>query len=804
MSLTYVVEQCILHVAPEAPELVHTAAQVFSEELEKRTGKLAEEHETTASGIWMGTEAMLPPQIMQHVAGLDLPGAEGYRLCIWAENGHACAVVAGADARGVYYGMGRLLRMLIWKYGEARLPMNAALSSTPRYAIRGHQLGYRPKTNAYDAWTPEIYDQYLRELALFGANSVELLPPHTDDDLTGPLMSVDPLEMIGILSEKAHHYGMDVWVWYPNMAENYNDPETIRLELAERKEVFEKMPWLDHLFIPGGDPGELDPEPLFHWVKQVTSLLHESHPKAGVWLSPQTFNPSRGWTDAFYRELDKEPDWLTGVVFGPWEKDPADVLRRQTPSKYPIRNYPDIGHSFRCQFPVEKWDLALALTLGRECINPRPRDEKRIHNTYQASFCGSITYSEGINDDVNKFIWADQEWDPDTDVAQTLRDYARLFIDASQADDLMHGFFSLEENFRGPLLANENVETCLRQWEMMESRLCAFGRDNYRFEMGLLRAYYDAYQKERLIWETHLQNQALHALRRCRTNGVAKAIDEALMIFNQASAQPVCPTYRQRIQELADSLFQHIGMQLTETHHGALHWGRGGFVECMDIPLNDARYWQYVLPPIKDAHKPNEILASANPSAPGDKAGILFDSEESYRISLLEALLDRTNPGPGGFYDNMGSWSSWTRIQNPTDYPSDPGFLRGALSSFVMQTPHAAYDAYHMPLAWQWNGCAMYMTPLIVRYEGLDIEAEYLLRVTYLGYFGQHVKLSAANGDCMIHDYIATDRKIMTTDFVLPKASYADGSLELRFTALDGERGVSVAEIWILKQPVRL
>jgi hypothetical protein len=53
----------------------------------------------------------------------------------------------------------------------------------------------------------------------------------------------------------------------------------------------------------------------------------------------------------------------------------------------------------------------------------------------------------------------------------------------------------------------------------------------------------------------------------------------------------------------------------------------------------------------------------------------------------------------------------------------------------------------------------------------------------------------------VIHDYISTDRKMLTTDFVLPKKSYADGTLELRFTALDGERGVSVAEIWILKQP---
>ena len=37
--------------------------------------------------------------------------------------------------------------------------------------MRGHQLGYRPKTNAYDAWSVPMWEQYIRELAIFGTNS---------------------------------------------------------------------------------------------------------------------------------------------------------------------------------------------------------------------------------------------------------------------------------------------------------------------------------------------------------------------------------------------------------------------------------------------------------------------------------------------------------------------------------------------------------------------------------------------------------------------------------------------------------
>lgn len=181
---------------------------------------------------------------------------------------------------------------------------------------------------------------------------------------------------------------------------------------------------------------------------------------------------------------------------------------------------------------------------------------------------------------------------------------------------------------------------------------------------------------------------------------------------------------------------------------------------------------------------------------------MLFSGDEAYRIELLWQLLNRTNPGPGGFYDNLGCWSSWHRIKNLAKYEDDPGFLHSALSSFVMQPPHDDMDAYHMPLAWQWNACAMYMTPLTVCYDGLDPEADYLLRTTYLGYFGQHVKLDAQG--CPIHDYIITDRRMMTLDFILPKKSYETDHLELTFTAYEGERGISVAEIWIIKQPRKL
>ncbi len=788
------------------------AVSVFVEEIQKRTGIVLpivyEYPEQASAVIIIGSEETAGKAVSditplkKKINRLNAAGPEGYKAVVYKKPIPTAAVI-GSDERGVLYGVGKLLRKMQWSHDSIGFPQDFAESSTPEFSLRGHQLGYRPKTNAYDAWTPEIYDQYIRDLALFGSNSIELTPPRTDDDPTSPLMKYDSLDMMGRLSEIIHSYGMDVWVWYPNMADEYVKPETIAFEMAEREDVFSRVPHIDHLFIPGGDPGELDPAALFAWTKTVDGILKKYHANAKTWLSPQTFTPSRGWTDAFYAELAKEPDWLYGVVFGPWEKDAAELLRKATPQRYPIRNYPDITHCFRCQFPVPKWDMPFALTLGRECINPRPKDEKLIHNTYKDFFIGSVSYSEGINDDVNKFIWCDQEWDSQIPVIDTLRDFGRFFIDYEMADDIAQGILALELNFRGPLGDNINVDTCLKQWKSMEKRVCGFAKENYRFEMGLLRAYYDAYQKQRYIYEKHLENEAMYVLSQCRELGPDESMDKAMEILKLARTKPVRADLRKRIDELADLLFAHIGAQLTVSRHSALHWGRGGFVECVDIPLNDYRYLSAEIKRIRSLKNPVEILASANPSAPGDMLGVIFSGDDEYKCKNIEDLINRTDPGPGGFYDNLGSWASWHRIKDNENYREDPGFLHSALSSFIMQPPHDYQDEFNLPLSWQWQACAMYTKPLVVTYDNLDPEAAYIIRISYAGYFGQHIKL-VANENYMIHDYIITDRKFITMEFVLPKETYRNGCLTLSFTALDGERGANVGEIWIIKQPKKL
>jgi len=57
---------------------------------------------------------------------------------------------------------------------------------------------------------------------------------------------------------------MDVWIWFPALAKDYSDPATVESELKDWARVFEKLPRIDAVFVPGGDPHKrlLNREPL--------------------------------------------------------------------------------------------------------------------------------------------------------------------------------------------------------------------------------------------------------------------------------------------------------------------------------------------------------------------------------------------------------------------------------------------------------------------------------------------------------------------------------------------------------------
>jgi hypothetical protein len=129
--------------------------------------------------------------------------------------------LAGHDARGALFAAGRLLRLLDLGRDKVQFDRTTSFATAPQVPLRGHQLGYRPKTNSYDAWTLAMWEQYFRDMIVFGMNAVELIPPRSDDDGDSPHFPTPPMDMMVAMSQLASDYGLEVWVWYPAIDKDY-------------------------------------------------------------------------------------------------------------------------------------------------------------------------------------------------------------------------------------------------------------------------------------------------------------------------------------------------------------------------------------------------------------------------------------------------------------------------------------------------------------------------------------------------------------------------------------------------------
>ncbi len=727
------------------------AALMLVEEVEKRTYiQWAVAEKAPASG---------PAVLLTRTSG----PAEGFSLRSAGEH----VTIAGNDDRGILFGAGHLLRKLTFARGRTEFTSDLNIATAPKLAIRGHQLGYRPKTNAYDAWTAPMFEQYIRELAIFGANTIELIPPRSDDNADSPHFTLPPLQMMIAMSRAAAGYGLDVSIWYPALDKDYSDPKTVAFALHEWEEIFQALPRIDNIFVPGGDPGHTQPRYLFNLLEQQTDVLHRHHPKATMWVSPQSFDEP--WMEEFYGLLQKEPKWLTGIVCGPQVRESLQRVRARTPKHFPIRFYPDITHSLHSQFPVPEWDAAFALTANREGINPRPTGQAAIFRANQPFHNGFVSYSEGANDDVNKFIWSGLGWDPDAKVIDILRDFSRFFIGAPQAEGFAQGLLALEQNWNGPLLTNTGVATTLAQFQDLERTATPHEKLSWRWQQALYRAYYDAYVRARLIAETAAEEHAMVALRQARsvnalTPQTLPALDAAEAELDRAYLHraDAAPDLRARVFELAEALFQSIHMQLSVDRYSAIGYDRGANLDTVDLSLNN-RVW------LKNSFAKIRALPT-----------------EPERIVALDDILNWTNPGAGGFYDDLG---------NPAQQPhlvSGPAFF-----GFGNRTPDQGWR-----MSWFTHAETLDDTPLEMAYRDLDSTAHYKLRVVYAGETPRVPIRLIANEAYEIHPFLFKDPEPKRLEFPIPQAATQGGELRLRWsrpTGLGGNgRGTQVAEVWLM------
>ena len=69
-----------------------------------------------------------------------------------------------SSLRGFIYGYSLFLKKTEYTQDKIVLVNDISGIFSPEKKIRGHQLGYRPKNNTYDAWTPEDFFSYFKDM----------------------------------------------------------------------------------------------------------------------------------------------------------------------------------------------------------------------------------------------------------------------------------------------------------------------------------------------------------------------------------------------------------------------------------------------------------------------------------------------------------------------------------------------------------------------------------------------------------------------------------------------------------------
>lgn len=729
-----------ISVRGDAPPL-EVASTVLQEEVARRTGvqwQIAEGASQSGASVTLA------------LAADGAPGAEGFTIATGADGKVS---ITGADARGVLFGVGYFLRQLDWGKGKVSLPEPLNVSSKPEYAIRGHQLGYRARANSWDAWTVEQFDQFIRELALFGTNAIENIP--FQDDQVSPHNKVSREEMNRELGRICDKYDLDYWVWVP-ADYDLKDPAKREEALRAHEAFYADCPRLNGVFFPGGDPGSNHPQEVMPFLQDISVLLQKHHPNAKVWLSPQGFNMEE--TDYMFTWLaEHKPEWFGGVVGGPGSP-PLEGLRERLDKRYMLRDYPDITHIVRCQYPVPNLDQAFALTLGRECIMARPLAYKEIHARTAPHTDGFISYTDGVHDDPNKILWSQLAWDSSQDPRDIMVDYCRFFFGAPVAERAADGLLALERNWDGPIHNNGSIEGTLALWQQLEAEHPEL-EDNWRWQMYVTRGYYDAYTRARLFYERALEDEANAQLAQAEGKTPQQAMDAALAVLNRAVSEPTRPELRDRIIALYADLFKSISLQSDTEHYQASGPERGASLEFLDYPLNN-RFW------LEDEFK---------------KVGEMSDAAAQW--ARLEELRTWENPGPGSFYDDLGHLARsphvvWEEGMEPRSGGFawwDEGHSRTRLSWQITMWPR--------------NG---------LKYTDLDQDAKYTLRFTSSGdmkAFADEVELKAIR-----YGKVEAELK----EYEVPQEVLKDGELLVtlepqRLPGVNWRQQPRLAEAWLIK-----
>src|ERR1035437_4852069 len=273
--------------------------------------------------------------------------------------------------------------------------------------------------------------------------------------------------------------------------------------------------------------------------------------------------------------------------------------------------------------------------------------------------------------------------------------------------------------------------------------------------------------------ESARERRAMELLAGARAGNVLQTLTAAETALSVDPFARAGSGLRARVFELAEALFQSVHMQLSVPRYAAIDVGRGANLDLIDRPITNAEWLLKRFAEIR--------------ALEGDSA----------RRSAIDEVLNWSNPGPGGFYDDLGDPANRPHLEPGVGFEKDPAFFHTARTGFGSRrnTPWR--------VSWYRHAEALYGNSIQLRYAGLDPSARYKVRFTEAGDSSPRATRLVANGKFEIHPMRKKEREVKPVEFDIPAEATPGGSLLLEWQANPEESGngrfVQVSEVWLIR-----
>ncbi|MHC4123776.1 MAG: hypothetical protein ACYSSI_09405, partial [Planctomycetota bacterium] len=396
--------------------------------------------------------------------------------------------IIGKSPIGLMAGIGKFLRLCNYDNNYVEIP-EVTLVSSPKKPIRGMYFATH-FYNFYQVAPTKEVDNIFSDIALQGCNSLAVWFDMSHFDSINDPKAKELLVRLNRLGKMSHFWGMKFGTvaianeGYKNTPKNLrigegiyatsgfevcpSKPGGMELILKNQRELLEALgEKVNFTWCWPRDHGGCACEKCTPWgcngflrcSEQYSKMYQEKTPDGQVWIATWALNAPgfEGEYEGLFKYIsENNPTWFDGFLGLSYLRNLRKTKVDFDIKKYPIADFPEIS-----MFNMFPWT----------CWGANPHPERLIKLFYNANehIVGGWAYSEGIHEDINKFIWLQFCWDPDRKVNDILEEYASFYFSKDHKEEIAQMISLMESSSARSYWAIANLDNAGETWAIAKN-----------------------------------------------------------------------------------------------------------------------------------------------------------------------------------------------------------------------------------------------------------------------------------------------------------------------------------------------